>query len=83
MTQGSFPGKEAENTVGLTYLRGLQVPDSKRIIEIPTKFPGYYSGRVQNAHDMAHVNETVVPNHISVGEGSTVHTGQFFFRQSR
>lgn len=81
MVQGSISGKEAENTVGLTYLRGMQPSDSNGIVQALTKFPGYYSGRAQHVYVKAHVNGTVTSNNTFVG-GSVVHTGQLFFAHS-
>lgn len=78
---GVYSGKEDEGTVGLTYLRGLQASDSNGVVQVLTKFPGYYSGRAQHVHVKAHVNGTVASNDTFVG-GSVVHTGQLFFDQS-
>ena len=78
---GVYSGKEDEGTVGLTYLRGLQASDSYGIVQVLTKFPGYYSGRAQHVHVKAHVNGTVASNNTFAG-GSVVHTGQLFFDQS-
>lgn len=78
---GVYSDKEEEDTVGLTYLRGLQASDSNGIVHVLTKFSGYYSGRAQHVHVEAHVNGTVASNNTFVG-GSVVHTGQLFFDQS-
>lgn len=78
---GVYSGKEDEDTLGLTYLRGLQASDSNGIVQVLTTFPGFYAGRAQHIHVKAHVNGTVASNNTFLG-GSVVHTGQLFFAQS-
>ncbi|KAI4267752.1 MAG: hypothetical protein L6R38_008112 [Xanthoria sp. 2 TBL-2021] len=78
---GVYSDYEAEGTLGLTYLRGLQASDSSGIVQVLTTFPGFYSGRAQHVHVMAHVNGTFAANNTFVG-GSVVHTGQLSFAQS-
>ncbi|MCJ1272141.1 hypothetical protein MMC22_012048 [Lobaria immixta] len=70
-----------EKTVGQTYLRGIQPSDENGIVQVLTKFPGYYQGRAQHIHVKMHVNGTILPNNTFSG-GSVVHTGQVFFEQS-
>ncbi|KAI4198563.1 MAG: hypothetical protein LQ348_002007 [Seirophora lacunosa] len=78
---GVYSDKADENTVGLTYLRGLQASDSNGVVQALTTFPGFYAGRAQHVHVMAHVNGSVADNNTFV-VGSVVHTGQLFFAQS-
>jgi protocatechuate 3,4-dioxygenase beta subunit len=67
---GKYSGEEANNTVGRTYLRGIQRTDANGLALFTTVYPGWYPGRTVHIHVMVHV------------AGSTVHTGQLFFRDS-
>ena len=53
-----------------TFLRGQQRSDKDGKVEFKTIYPGWYMGRTPHIHCKVHVN------------GSTVHTGQFFFDES-
>lgn len=78
---GVYSGYEPENTLGETWLRGLQASDENGVVQVLTKFPGWYSGRAQHVHVKAHVNGATLPNNTFSG-GEVVHTGQLFFDQS-
>ena len=65
---GKYSGEEANNTVGRTYLRGIQRTDAKGLALFTTVYPGWYPGRAVHIHVKVHVG------------GDTVHTGQLYFR---
>ena len=67
---GKYSGEEANNTVGRTYLRGLQRTDANGLALFKTVYPGWYPGRAVHIHVKVHVG------------GDVVHTGQVFFRDS-
>ena len=67
---GKYSGEEANNTVGRTYLRGIQRTDAKGLALFKTVYPGWYPGRAVHIHVKVHVG------------GDVVHTGQVFFRDS-
>jgi protocatechuate 3,4-dioxygenase beta subunit len=61
----------------LTFLRGVQVTDSKGVAEIDTIFPGWYMGRATHIHVRVHIGGTVADGRYRGGHIS--HTGQIFF----
>ena len=67
---GKYSGEEANNTVGRTYLRGIQRTDANGLALFKTVYPGWYPGRAVHIHVKVHVG------------GDVVHTGQVFFRDS-
>jgi protocatechuate 3,4-dioxygenase beta subunit len=67
---GKYSGEEANGTVGLTFLRGIQRTDAKGVALFQTIYPGWYPGRAVHIHVKVHVG------------GNVVHTGQVFFRDS-
>jgi protocatechuate 3,4-dioxygenase beta subunit len=67
---GKYSGEAANDTVGTTYLRGIQRTDAKGLAIFNTVYPGWYQGRAVHIHVKVHVG------------GDTVHTGQLFFRDS-
>jgi protocatechuate 3,4-dioxygenase beta subunit len=67
---GKYSGEQANDTVGLTFLRGIQRTDAKGLALFTTVYPGWYPGRAVHIHVKVHVG------------GSVVHTGQLFFRDS-
>lgn len=67
---GAYSGEEANNTVGRTYLRGIQRTDAKGLALFKTVYPGWYPGRAVHIHVKVHVG------------GDVVHTGQLFFRDA-
>ncbi|RPB08731.1 aromatic compound dioxygenase [Morchella conica CCBAS932] len=77
-TTGTYSGVSADNTLGLTFLRGIQPTDEDGITQIITNFPGWYSGRAVHIHVAAHINGTAEANSTYTG-GSTSHIGQIFF----
>jgi protocatechuate 3,4-dioxygenase beta subunit len=67
---GKYSGEAANDTVGLTFLRGIQRTDAKGLALFTSVYPGWYQGRTVHIHVKVHVG------------GSVVHTGQLFFRDS-
>ena len=67
---GKYSGEAANDTVGTTYLRGIQRTNAKGLAIFNTVYPGWYQGRAVHIHVKVHVG------------GDTVHTGQLFFRDS-
>jgi protocatechuate 3,4-dioxygenase beta subunit len=67
---GKYSGEQANETVGLTFLRGIQRTDAQGLALFTTVYPGWYQGRAVHIHVKVHVG------------GNVVHTGQLFFRDS-
>jgi protocatechuate 3,4-dioxygenase beta subunit len=67
---GAYSGEAANNTVGRTYLRGIQRTDASGLALFKTVYPGWYHGRAVHIHVKVHTGGTVV------------HTGQLFFRDA-
>ena len=67
---GIYSGVQAENTVGKTYMRGVQQTDGNGLVIFDTLYPGWYMGRTVHIHVMVHLG------------GSIVHTGQLFFNDT-
>jgi protocatechuate 3,4-dioxygenase beta subunit len=67
---GKYSGEEANDTVGRTYLRGVQHTDAQGLARFKTVYPGWYPGRAVHIHVKIHVG------------GNIVHTGQLFFRDA-
>jgi protocatechuate 3,4-dioxygenase beta subunit len=67
---GKYSGEQANGTVGLTFLRGIQRTDAKGLAFFQTVYPGWYPGRAVHIHVKVHMG------------GNVVHTGQLFFRDS-
>lgn len=67
---GKYSGEAANNTVGRTYLRGIQRTDAQGLALFKTVYPGWYPGRAVHIHVKVHIG------------GEAVHTGQLFFRDS-
>jgi protocatechuate 3,4-dioxygenase beta subunit len=67
---GKYSGEQANDTVGLAFLRGIQRTDAKGLALFTTVYPGWYQGRAVHIHVKVHAG------------GNVVHTGQLFFRDS-
>jgi protocatechuate 3,4-dioxygenase beta subunit len=67
---GAYSGEAANNSVGRTYLRGIQRTDANGLALFKTVYPGWYQGRAVHIHVKVHAG------------GDVVHTGQLFFRDS-
>ena len=64
---GVYSDEQVENTVGQTFLRGIQKTAKSGIATFQTIYPGLYRGRAVHIHVKVHLGGTVV------------HTGQLFF----
>jgi protocatechuate 3,4-dioxygenase beta subunit len=74
---GVYGDESSENTVGKTWLRGVQFTDAKGVAEFVTIYPGHYQGRATHIHVKVHVGgkargATYTGGHVS-------HTGQLLF----
>jgi protocatechuate 3,4-dioxygenase beta subunit len=73
---GIYSGEPSEDSVGKTYLRGIQLTDGNGRVEFATIYPGQYPGRTTHIHVKVHIggqrgNGTFSGGHVS-------HTGQLF-----
>jgi protocatechuate 3,4-dioxygenase beta subunit len=64
---GVYSDEAVENTVGQTFLRGIQKTAASGIATFQTIYPGWYRGRAVHIHVKVHL------------AGNVVHTGQLFF----
>jgi protocatechuate 3,4-dioxygenase beta subunit len=64
---GTYSGVDAQQTVGLTFLRGIQKTNAKGAATFQTIYPGWYQGRTVHIHVKVHV------------AGTVIHTGQLYF----
>ncbi|CUM57110.1 unnamed protein product [Debaryomyces fabryi] len=78
---GVYSGVSEQDTLGYTFLRGIWPTDDDGIMQMKTKFPGWYEGRVTHIHITAHQNATVLLNNTISG-GDVNHIGQIFFNQT-
>lgn len=62
---GAYSG--VEQSVGRTFLRGIQKTNAQGIATFQTIYPGWYRGRTVHIHVKVHV------------AGNVVHTGQLYF----
>jgi protocatechuate 3,4-dioxygenase beta subunit len=67
---GKYSGEQANDTVGQTFLRGIQRTDANGLAPFTSVYPGWYQGRTVHIHVKVHVG------------GNVVHTGQLFFRDA-
>jgi protocatechuate 3,4-dioxygenase beta subunit len=74
---GVYSDESVENTVGATWLRGVQLTDATGIAEFDTIYPGHYAGRATHIHVKVHIGGTKSATTYSGGHVS--HTGQLFF----
>jgi protocatechuate 3,4-dioxygenase beta subunit len=64
----------------LTFLRGVQIADTRGQLAFRTIFPGYYPGRCNHIHLKLHVGGKTQDGHYRGGH--VVHTGQLFFPEA-
>jgi protocatechuate 3,4-dioxygenase beta subunit len=64
---GVYSATSAQDTEGLTFLRGIQRTDKRGLALFRTIYPGWYPGRTVHIHLKVYLG------------GNTVHTGQLFF----
>ncbi len=67
---GVYSGESVENTVGQTFMRGIQRTNAHGVAVFQTVYPGWYAGRTVHIHVKVHI------------AGNVVHTGQLFFHDS-
>jgi protocatechuate 3,4-dioxygenase beta subunit len=67
---GTYSGVQAQQTVGATFMRGIQKTDAKGVALFKTVYPGWYPGRTVHVHVKVHLG------------GNVVHTGQLYFPDS-
>ena len=64
---GVYSDEQQNNTVGQTFLRGVQKTNANGIATFTSIYPGWYPGRTVHIHVKVHVG------------GNVIHTGQLFF----
>ena len=74
---GVYSDESVENTVGQTWLRGVQLTNASGIAEFDSIYPGHYQGRATHIHVKVHIGGTQSGTQYSGGHVS--HTGQLFF----
>jgi protocatechuate 3,4-dioxygenase beta subunit len=67
---GVYSGESVQNTVGKTFMRGIQRTNATGLATFQTVYPGWYQGRTVHIHVKVHV------------AGNIVHTGQLYFPDS-
>jgi protocatechuate 3,4-dioxygenase beta subunit len=73
---GVYSDESSENTVGETYLRGVQFTDSNGLVTFKTVYPGHYAGRTTHIHAKVHIASG--DYHGSLVGGHVSHIGQMF-----
>ncbi|HWF49286.1 MAG TPA: intradiol ring-cleavage dioxygenase [Solirubrobacteraceae bacterium] len=73
---GVYSDISSEQTLGQTYLRGVQFTDNHGQVTFKTIFPGHYSGRTTHIHARIHISSGDYRGKL-VG-GHVAHTGQLF-----
>lgn len=73
---GVYSDISSEQTVGETYLRGVQFTDKHGQVRFTTIFPGHYAGRTTHIHARVHIGSGDYKGNL-VG-GHIAHTGQMF-----
>ncbi len=76
MRRACTPSESSENTVGQTFLRGVQFTDKRGRVTFKTIYPGHYAGRTTHIHAKVHIgardaNATMTGGHVC-------HVGQLF-----
>jgi protocatechuate 3,4-dioxygenase beta subunit len=74
---GVYSDESSEQTVGQTWLRGVQFTDADGIAEFDTIYPGHYAGRTTHIHIKVHIGGTASTSTYAGGHVS--HTGQLLF----
>jgi protocatechuate 3,4-dioxygenase beta subunit len=74
---GVYSDESSQNSVGSTWLRGVQLTDANGIAEFTSIYPGHYTGRATHIHVKVHIGGTNGGTTYSGGHVS--HTGQLFF----
>jgi protocatechuate 3,4-dioxygenase beta subunit len=74
--EGVYSSESSENTVGQTFLRGVQFTDKLGQVTFRTIYPGHYSGRTTHIHAKVHIGATDADRTMTGGHVS--HVGQLF-----
>jgi protocatechuate 3,4-dioxygenase beta subunit len=74
---GIYSDEASENSLGKTFLRGVQLTDASGRAELATLYPGHYAGRATHIHVKLHVGGAASAG--SYSGGHVAHTGQLFF----
>jgi protocatechuate 3,4-dioxygenase beta subunit len=77
---GVYSDESSEQTVGQTYLRGIQFTDADGWAELKTIYPGHYEGRATHIHVKVHIGGKRTKKAYSGGH--VCHTGQMLFDES-
>ncbi|MER6730786.1 intradiol ring-cleavage dioxygenase [Streptomyces puniciscabiei] len=64
-----------------TFLRGGVLTDAGGVARLTTIYPGWYRGRCVHIHVKVHTGVTLTSDGSFTG-GSTLHTGQLFFKET-
>jgi len=79
---GVYSDESSEDTVGETYLRGLQITDDNGQVTFAAVYPGWYSGRTQHIHYRIYTGGSVTGTSYDYSSATLIHTGQMFFDPS-
>ena len=72
-----YSSESSENTVGQTFLRGVQFTDKRGQVTFKTIYPGHYAGRTTHIHAKVHIGAQDV-NRAKLSGGHVSHVGQLF-----
>jgi protocatechuate 3,4-dioxygenase beta subunit len=73
---GVYSDESQENTLGDTYLRGVQFTDKHGQVTFTTLYPGHYAGRTAHIHAKVHIGSSDRSSKLVGGHVS--HIGQMF-----
>jgi protocatechuate 3,4-dioxygenase beta subunit len=74
--EGVYSSESSENTVGQTFLRGVQFTDKLGQVTFRTIYPGHYAGRTTHIHAKVHIGSQDADRTMTGGHVS--HVGQLF-----
>jgi protocatechuate 3,4-dioxygenase beta subunit len=74
--EGVYSSESSENTVGQTFLRGVQFTDKRGQVTFQTIYPGHYAGRTTHIHAKVHIGARDAERTMTGGHVS--HVGQLF-----
>jgi len=74
--EGVYSSESSENTLGQTFLRGVQFTDKHGQVTFRTIYPGHYAGRTTHIHAKVHIGARDADGTMSGGHVS--HVGQLF-----
>jgi protocatechuate 3,4-dioxygenase beta subunit len=73
---GIYSDISSEDSLGETYLRGVQFTDKHGRVTFTSIFPGHYAGRTTHIHARIHINSADTGRTLTGGH--ICHTGQVF-----